>query len=1165
MNTPIKTSYHTTEPLTGMRRKDVIRYINMKLASMGQPIFEGNLSDKEDSLTEQEFINLAESLLNNYKEKMRLLSKSVINPVDKRIQDFLDAYLSDVKFDKNIRIPFDSFVLDKPGIGREVSLPPDKNEYTTPYYSSYRIRQGILHNPVHDRRTTKGSFHIAEGGLPIPTDKKAVPKTAFVHLLHAALNPPEDFMVLPFTASQQGKAKVFTSLMLRPAVSPEVKGVSKRKSLEVRFFAPGMFVSNLDFVESIFGNAGDPYLYKNDAALNPQNWSGHTGCIILAPHLTKLRKKDIGLPSWKDASERMRRDGMCWKDENELYNDGVAFKLTCRDHNGVVVTLIADNYFGYSKKEVKTQISYSANLHGNCEEEHAGGTLAFSRRNLGNFFDASNLQKRFPNAYTFEDIKSHYASMMHVHKDNFGVDNYYPKVVYLPENAKIDLYKSSITWDFKRKPRTLKLLKDYHYVLPCGFKVHMEKHPFAPDWRLVVTHAEGSFLHKPSTVSGGGKSEISKSLLNAIIYGSFHIDDVDKDFEMAQQVIEFDYSKRWKDPSVQKKDKRSLMDPNRTLGSVIKLLTPYIKYTNEYNDFVRSIPDHVKALVLYLKRLSLTSEGRRDLKENFSVDIVNGRKGHVLMYNNRKLITSYLRVGFGDNDEWNVFSLRPDFIAAAKVQMEDDISASITVPASQLEYKRPNLPNKSVKLVENCEYLFFQRPDEAINKGYDKQAEADLSQLNNFTTNYQPLTPKDGKEIIEEAIEFDKFTQPIKDLIKKGAKDEKDYYFISPSHPRKLDDGSISENPRYLQTRPEFNNPADGYLAHVGVRFARKIPLDKPTQFPVNDVLPGRRNNPSNRAKGIRPLSVYAPIHYQELPELFMDFICSLTGKSPSTTGAGSEGALTKGPFNMLVPTTDLNNALLSFILTGYNAFSTAAGHIGPHKRFDHDISILIPEIWCRLDIHEKQPEHMMKEGVLEKIADFEYNGEKILASRLGYRINEAFAFKYLGRVFEEPMSILTEQVLRPEKQSMEDYVDGIKNICEAQKKVALNYFDDNSVEAAIPPLKALLHIMAFGHYENKSISDSEVRKLFQREYVLNSKWYKERLQLKQKKDIDLWTRHIGYIENFLGDDINTPISEELALNDKLKQAEAELKRVQSSQYLESLIGTIGADPLFKG
>jgi len=100
---------------------------------------------------------------------------------------------------------------------------------------------------------------------------------------------------------------------------------------------------------------------------------------------------------------------------------------------------------------------------------------------------------------------------------------------------------------------------------------------------------------------------------------------------------------------------------------------------------------------------------------------------------------------------------------------------------------------------------------------------------------------------------------------------------------------------------------------------------------PVGAVLPGRRNNPPDSKAGIRPLAVYGPIHYQELPELFMDFVCSLTGKSPSTTGAGSEGALTKGPFNALVPTSDLNNALLGFILTGYSGFTTAAGHIG-HK-----------------------------------------------------------------------------------------------------------------------------------------------------------------------------------------------------------------------------------------
>ena len=60
----------------------------------------------------------------------------------------------------------------------------------------------------------------------------------------------------------------------------------------------------------------------------------------------------------------------------KLYNDGKPFKITARGSEGVIVTLIADNYFGYSKKEIKTQISYSANLYGQCEEEHSGGALA---------------------------------------------------------------------------------------------------------------------------------------------------------------------------------------------------------------------------------------------------------------------------------------------------------------------------------------------------------------------------------------------------------------------------------------------------------------------------------------------------------------------------------------------------------------------------------------------------------------------------------------------------------------------------------------------------------------------------------------------------------------------------------------------------------------------
>ena len=53
-----------------------------------------------------------------------------------------------------------------------------------------------------------------------------------------------------------------------------------------------------------------------------------------------------------------------------------------------MVTIIADNYYGYCKKEVKTQISFAANLFGLCEEEHAGGAIAFATYVLGQDFRA---------------------------------------------------------------------------------------------------------------------------------------------------------------------------------------------------------------------------------------------------------------------------------------------------------------------------------------------------------------------------------------------------------------------------------------------------------------------------------------------------------------------------------------------------------------------------------------------------------------------------------------------------------------------------------------------------------------------------------------------------------------------------------------------------------
>ena len=141
----------------------------------------------------------------------------------------------------------------------------DANSWQNELVSSYRLDNGVLHNPVNDRRTTKGVFHVAEGGLPIPADKIRVPLAAFVRLLQEALRPPAELKRLPFTANWPKPVETMVSLLLRPVVCPAVPKFTPEKRMEVRFFVPGGLVSNLDFVESIFGNAGDPYLPAHDA------------------------------------------------------------------------------------------------------------------------------------------------------------------------------------------------------------------------------------------------------------------------------------------------------------------------------------------------------------------------------------------------------------------------------------------------------------------------------------------------------------------------------------------------------------------------------------------------------------------------------------------------------------------------------------------------------------------------------------------------------------------------------------------------------------------------------------------------------------------------------------------------------------------------------------
>ena len=154
-----------------------------------------------------------------------------------------------------------------------------------------------------------------------------------------------------------------------------------------------------------------------------------------------------------------------------------------------------------------------------------------------------------------------------------------------------------------------------------------------------------------------------------------------------------------------------------------------------------------------------------------------------------------------------------------------------------------------------------------------------------------------------------------------------------------------------------------------------------------------------------------------------------------------------------------------------------------------------------------------------------------------------------------------TDEMLRPELQDLGIFVDGMDNICVTHERVAQSYFADGTIALACPPLRALLHIMAHGHWEGKGAEAPEVRALFTRASLLASDWYAERLKAKQAADVALWSRHVDTLTTVCGE-LDGDTVKQLRLAHRLKGAQAELERVGTADYLDSLRGTLGRQPL---
>ena len=132
--------------------------------------------------------------------------------------------------------------------------------------------------------------------------------------------------------------------------------------------------------------------------------------------------------------------------------------------------------------------------------------------------------------------------------------------------------------------------------------------------------------------------------------------------------------------------------------------------------------------------------------------------------------------------------------------------------------------------------------------------------------------------------------------------------------------------------------------------------------------------------------------------------------------------------------------------------------------------------------------------------------------------------------------------------------------------RVAREYFEDGSVKQACPPLRVLLTIMASGSWEGKTAAHPEVRAMFTKENLLASDWYHRRLQTKQRRDEALWKRHIWIMWTALSPQAMTRWRRAGRIRTYRPRlpprahAAAELARVRLPGYVDSLVGTIGAD-----
>jgi hypothetical protein len=244
---------------------------------------------------------------------------------------------------------------------RELSLPPDGHKHISPTHTSYACETAYCTIPKATAGRLKASS-TSRRRHPHSADKKAVPK---LHLRKASGSGAEPSRGVArnshFTAGENDKAYTFVSVLLRPIVRPEIPGYCEERSMEVRFFAPGSLVANVDFVESIFGklrrypsfpkrcvDRSRP-LDRDDRLYHPRN------------RTSRAHQKDLGLPHWVQATDAPAPRGhVMARSHRKIQRQGGLSRSLTRDESGVSSPSLRTTISATRKRRVKSHISYSA-------------------------------------------------------------------------------------------------------------------------------------------------------------------------------------------------------------------------------------------------------------------------------------------------------------------------------------------------------------------------------------------------------------------------------------------------------------------------------------------------------------------------------------------------------------------------------------------------------------------------------------------------------------------------------------------------------------------------------------------------------------------------------------------------------------------------------------